>query len=591
MMSSDLLLPRTPSQHADESPLGYVLRLAEVNGYPYPSALAAHLGLTQFQLVSRSLDVAHLGALTGRPTEQFHAYRDGLAGGSALALMGHALPSSELRLSNPRLCPHCVREREYIPCWCDLSVVDGCPTHRVRLLEACTTCRKPLAWQRRGLLKCSCGAAVDKDWEVEALLPAHAALLAAVIARLERRSEADDILLDAIPGCGQSLATATQLIRALAALHSAATGSHSHNHAARRAAAILDRWPHNVSAALTTVLRNSAAGSAPSLPSASEVRMKWASRMGEGAAACMHEVLRGLPIPNADAAVADLEVVADDSPGRPEKPPKPTRRPRRPRYHDSGTVGVREASRLLGIPVSALQHLRTAGKVSFDTESGFSNRYRLTDIKDLEHRFQSLATGPAVKACAFTKPLSIVIKHLRLKSADGKGKLLQAVLEKQLDVVGRRGPKLTDLLLDKAQLDAYVEGARERVFGAMTPAEVGRVLRCDPLVATKLAKLGHLLSISTPSGKRILRSSVDEFSSYYVSLAQAAQEIGTRSRWLRQVAREVGMEVLEVARCNSESTQGFIRQSDAAGLRNAYFARKGKLRSAPHAELLESAAE
>jgi hypothetical protein len=305
----------------------------------------------------------------------------------------------------------------------------------------------------------------------------------------------------------------------------------------------------------------------------------------------MHEVLRGLPLPNADATVADLQVVRDDNPERSEKPLKALRRPRQPRYHNSGTVGVREASRLLGIPVSALQHLRTAGKVSFDTESGFSNRYRLTDIKDLEHRFQSLATGPAVKACAFTKPLSIVIKHLRLKSADGKGKLLQAILDKQLDVVGRRGPKLTDLLLDNVQLDAYVEGARERVFGAMTPTEVGRVLRCDPLVATKMAKLGHLQSISTPSGKRILRSSVDEFLSHYVSIAQTAHDIGTGSRWLRQVAREVGVEVLEVARCNSESTQGFIRKSDEAGLRNAYFARKGKLRSAPHAECLARAEE
>lgn len=152
-------LLRHPPPCADEFLPGYLLRVAEANGYDNWHWISRRAGLSP-SFGIKAADLAPLAQIVGaRKTilnrmcwwpvdgdERIKIHRVG---------SGH-LHRSALRPHDPKYCPHCLTESGHMRFWWSLAVVPACPKHRVLLLDHCPSCGKPMEWKRPETLCCPC---------------------------------------------------------------------------------------------------------------------------------------------------------------------------------------------------------------------------------------------------------------------------------------------------------------------------------------------------------------------------------------------------------------------------------------------------
>jgi len=162
---ASLLLRARPKE--DESDLGFLVRLAELNSYETPrwivnaanlnpiileghwSTISKHdVNLVRLAQLTR-LQVRDLASLFYRPADD-----------NSVTAFGHPVSSNLLRRRSPKVCPQCLRESNYCRKQWDFSAVTSCPVHRMMLLEDCHVCGKRLQWSRARVSLCPCGA----DW-------------------------------------------------------------------------------------------------------------------------------------------------------------------------------------------------------------------------------------------------------------------------------------------------------------------------------------------------------------------------------------------------------------------------------------------
>ncbi len=154
------MLVVTPRPAATDSLMGYLLRLSEANGYPTVSYVLVLLHDQWFRSAigrldaSPLVDIAGLTAdeaahLTLRPQTEPRAY---------IRILGHDLPTYEVNLRRPKVCPCCLAEGSGCEAFWDLAQATACPVHRVMLVTRCTHCDSNLAWARSKVSKCVCGA-------------------------------------------------------------------------------------------------------------------------------------------------------------------------------------------------------------------------------------------------------------------------------------------------------------------------------------------------------------------------------------------------------------------------------------------------
>ena len=121
-----------------ESRQGYLLRLSGSNALPSPRRVKAEW-LEQ---------LAPAGALRGP-----------IAGLGVLNAPDPAGPSARYwNTRRPRYCPCCLEEAPFWRSVWGLVFYTDCHRHATKLLDACSSCRRPLKWLRAELLQCSCGA-------------------------------------------------------------------------------------------------------------------------------------------------------------------------------------------------------------------------------------------------------------------------------------------------------------------------------------------------------------------------------------------------------------------------------------------------
>jgi TniQ len=133
----------------DESYFGFLIRLAELNGYDTPFSIihAARLRsttLTGPQCESNSevnlgpladlcgLEVDDLRKLVPSPADEPHA----------LSILGHTFSRSLINLRRPRVCTECLRESNYCRKQWEFKAVTACPIHQIMLLDECNACGK-----------------------------------------------------------------------------------------------------------------------------------------------------------------------------------------------------------------------------------------------------------------------------------------------------------------------------------------------------------------------------------------------------------------------------------------------------------------
>jgi len=185
------LLARTPRPFPTESLFGYVLRVAEQNGYHTPHYLMRLAQIAHHQQQAPSFAAEKFARILGFDAERLRpiAYQAHAGKSHQFKILdhplGHGFNRGPLRLRAPAFCVRCVAQRGYIDAFWDLSVAIGCPEHRCQVLTHCPHCRSPLRGFRPGLLTCRCGASLS-DAHTDALDTPTTELMGVLQAKLHR---------------------------------------------------------------------------------------------------------------------------------------------------------------------------------------------------------------------------------------------------------------------------------------------------------------------------------------------------------------------------------------------------------------------
>lgn len=167
----------TAEPFADESFIGYLLRLADLNEFESIFWLfeLADLKIVKDENFNLFFDdrqnLARLARITDVPIPRLQTLlyefdRPGNVHPSLLEskvnLCGNLLSRRFIRREKPRLCPACLRKANYLRRIWELAPATACPVHKCLLLDRCPSCQKTLSWQRKSISVCSCGC----DWRL-----------------------------------------------------------------------------------------------------------------------------------------------------------------------------------------------------------------------------------------------------------------------------------------------------------------------------------------------------------------------------------------------------------------------------------------
>lgn len=160
-MRPHALLVQAPPE-PEESLLGYLIRLTELNGYPNVQWLAEDQGL---DVSTRSL--LNLGdhspgfALQfGQPPEILQRMAHCWSGQGRKYylrfLSRHEVPRSSTCIATPQVCLPCLQETRYVKAVWDLRAYALCPHHGTLLIDRCNVCGERFRLSRGRLLPCIC---------------------------------------------------------------------------------------------------------------------------------------------------------------------------------------------------------------------------------------------------------------------------------------------------------------------------------------------------------------------------------------------------------------------------------------------------
>jgi hypothetical protein len=172
-------LVRHPPPNPTESLFGYVLRLAEENGYRSPYSVLVLMGVGKHQLRNLRLPLRELARIAHRELCDLERIAYQYSDPPHYRILDHPVGLPDLkRLGRVSLCPECVQSAGFVEAHWDLELMIGCPVHRCRLLSRCPKCHLGLRRMRPGQLECNCGAMFTR---VESILPDDEAELLEII--------------------------------------------------------------------------------------------------------------------------------------------------------------------------------------------------------------------------------------------------------------------------------------------------------------------------------------------------------------------------------------------------------------------------
>ena len=158
-----------PRPYADESLKGLIVRATEENGYHTPLVV---LSLAEVKVNNRTQRTLYteqrwrnLSKVVNLdiPTLQDMACLLGIeeTPPNAYNMFGHRVFKYSVRTGEPKICPGCLRENNYIRKIWDLAAFTCCPKHKVLLMEKCQRCGQKISWKRHKVSVCECG----QDWK------------------------------------------------------------------------------------------------------------------------------------------------------------------------------------------------------------------------------------------------------------------------------------------------------------------------------------------------------------------------------------------------------------------------------------------
>lgn len=616
------LLIRTPSPADTESLFGYVLRVAESNGYESPWQILSHARISQRGMTSVSLPIESLASVLGRPPSDLqHIAYSGRDAKGALEyrLLGHSLGgnlvSGPLRRNKPAFCPQCVAEHGYIDAFWDLRIAVACPVHRRAPITSCSTCCQPLKVFRPGLLTCKCGASLSTAMATE-VAPALVDLMAIVWAKVHRQPISNAALSADFPLeglMGMQLQTLTLKLLELGRFSLQSRSEEADIRTLFQAAAeTLSDWPRNFRAMLHRIGNVENTTGTGFRKRFEHFYAKFASnRKTNRDCGWLRAEFMRFGLEEWGESIVDNKLLVGEAANRrfvtkaelarhlgvsivtvgnwakkghiPLKVrPTSSTSPRYiadlaaidlkvPQQSDGPILMQRRAAEYLGVPVRVLSYLDKEGhfqklhmlrhKTGYSTADLDLFRIRLLELSQLADDFAEIPGAPDLVG------LGAVLRKSHFRSHAGKAEFVVAYLNGRCKSPGRTGHSIADIQLRKSDVLQYLAASRcDAAGGSLTQRDAARYLSSDPLAIPGLVSEGHLVQVNTSLGPRITKESLGEFNREYVALATIANEVDTTSALLLRFCQQNRLPAISVTK-RFGSRASFVRRSSADFLR------------------------
>jgi len=593
--------------------MGFVLRVAELNGYDTPRHVHAVAEIPRGLELAAGFPVERLSEVLGQDPSTLRgiAYREDSEKRRAFKILnrplGDGLRNAPLRLRHPAFCPQCAQEDGYIDTFYDLTVAVACPRHQRMVTRACPVCAMPLSWIRPGILKCRCGGSLAAA-EVVAADPEVAELMALLYARLHQGTGCSLENFSGLPAAQLQAMPLSALVRMLQILGAHALcvtelDSRQSQPAAARAAKVLADWPHGYHKFLATLGGELLRTQPEALGLRKQFSRFYASmfknRVFSVHAGFLREEFIRFGHQEWGAAYVDTKLFGrDEGPKRTRfmTPTQVARRlriwkPTMERMIADGTLvtreigagpstrklidldesqlpeasevmlSAREAAASLEIPVSVLKELRRRGIYTITPHRGRANSFTRYAVEALRHRAMAL---PATTASTPRRQISITeLMRLKLRSASAKADIVAAVLAGDIAVVGRERDSVGGLLVDASQVDRLVLGQRcEHQGGVYTLSQCAKATGLAESTIKNAIQEGLLNAIAVQGEMRVPQASVDAFNGKYVTLSSLACRLNSSSGCLSRFCHQNSIKIKVVPRATSSIPQPMVYRTD-----------------------------
>lgn len=137
-----------PKCFDDESPVGYLIRLAEINGYKTYKYLVTIEGIITYSRIPSDIEVYNL-----LKDLSWTGFGEADEVGKVCSYY-----SGDFYANNIRYCPICLKENNYFRITWQMKIAFVCLKHKVWLNEFCPSCEEPIKYNSCLLGRCRCGS-------------------------------------------------------------------------------------------------------------------------------------------------------------------------------------------------------------------------------------------------------------------------------------------------------------------------------------------------------------------------------------------------------------------------------------------------
>ena len=607
------LLVRHPRPFQTESLFGYILRLSEENGFVTPWSLFRFAGMVQSEVVNHGFNFQKLANIINWSSlsSDNNAGDSVQSGRTGLADLAESFLLPELIHREAKFCPQCVEEKGFIEAHWGLPLMVACPTHGCMALFACPQCDRPLRWYRPGLLECKCGGDLrvanrpritDREAILLDLVRAHVLRCAP---RLDNPSAfpISDLM-------GMDTATLVSVINTVAKHRLTTDGCFppSDQHQIINVAArVLEDWPRNFVLLLKDfgeVIRQQGKENMTarckimyrSLLSASDRsrrdQVDFMLRMmvefavdewGFSDALQMEDFKYKLPMGLLSASQVAVQAKSRLLTTDPLCPPGPkvTKSGIEEREHLHDGRGGNEdrvdptdrglSERFLGVPQPLMQALIHGGVYQRHCLAPSVYGFHEWDLSEFRGRLLALAPSSSTSAFEASDCISLGrALSWRLDTPKEKVLLLEALLRRNLPVVGKSADTIGGLLIERHAYLKFMGDCRTRESEDTVGTQVAaKEIGCDRIMIPALVRLGYLLGIDRLSALRVEKGSLKRFKQNYVFLASVAKTLHTNTEGLARHCIRERIPVIWPRSTKRPAKHPFIRIRDLPTLTNA----------------------
>jgi hypothetical protein len=540
----------TPKPMPFESYKGYILRVAEANGYRSIHGMLRHAGMTENDIRSATPSPDKLKPLLGSDLLEFYFLPEQAKRSRYQVLSGHRLSTLYLRSKHARVCPSCIAENGYISSFTEFKYAVVCPTHKVETIDQCPSCGKGLDVFRPGLTKCQCGYDFKHATGNEIKNSAVIGLMHILKAKLENQ-DLDMALLEPLgfPVAAITQLSLTTMLSLLYRLEGRSADIQPNADlmdTVTLAASIFTDWPKGFYQYLEETqgpqANMASTGLRKQFLPIYETLFK--NGLPKDEVAFMHQAFvefgqsqwrKALIHPKLQqggssniVGIYGLAQALSKQPATLRKmvavgliPVHAVNAKGQALYEvteqlvfefASGQgLTIKEAAERLDLPVAILNVYRQKG---YYQAQFMTNPMKLFHEQDVERLRQELVDGVEFLSNAPQDIRYISLKQIMLKKLGPsviKAALIEAIRVREIMPVGIAGDKPGDLLFKRSQIDETISMLTQKFSGMISSEDAGEILGLEPKIVKSLIKASALEACATDYGIYVIEGSVVEF--------------------------------------------------------------------------------